>query len=387
MRSVWARVVVPLIFALLVGTWAPARLVGSDAVAVYDARLDATLPRALALARAIEDGFDAGDLSTGSARYDGEWALVTHQMAILALGQVLLAHAHRADVADALMPAIRRSTMALLAPETRAFATEAWGGDAFLALEDRTRGDAWLGYVALGLGMARAVDPEFEHVAIHDAVVRALAARIDADPEGLPETYPGETYPPDVAACVGAIGLRARLVGDDETALFSRWAGRARAYAVDPSSGWLRQSETGPGRGSGTALAIYFLAFADRNLAAELFDALGARGVRSVLGFAAIREHPPGAVASAGDVDSGPVVLGVSVAATGFALAGARIFSEAALFRGLHRTASLFGVPVAGRYVAGGTVGDATLLAMETAGPLTAHAPPAAGAATTAVAP
>ena len=376
MRSVWARVVVPLVLALVVGTWAPARLVGSDADAVYDARLDVTMPRALALAHDIMEGAGPGDLTTGNARYDGEWALVTHQMTILALGQVLLAHAHRADVADALMPAIRRSTVALLAPETRAFATEAWGGDALLELEDRTRGDAWLGYVALGLGMARAVDPDFEHAAIHDAIVRSLAARIDVDPEGLPETYPGETYPPDVAACIGAIGLRAGLVGDDESELFSRWAGRARAYAVDPASGWLRQSETGPGRGSGTALAIYFLAFADRNLAAELFDALGAQGVRSVLGFAAIREHPPGATASAGDVDSGPVVLGVSVAATGFALAGARIFGEAALFRGLHRTASLFGVPVSGRYVSGGTIGDAILLAMETAGPLTAHAVP-----------
>lgn len=370
MQSVWARIVVPLVLALLVGTWAPARLVGRDADAVFDGRLDATLPRALALAREIEAGIDAHDFTTGSARYDGEWALVTHQMAVLALGQVVLSHAHRADVAAALMPAIRRATDVLLSDTTRAFATDAWGSDALLSLDDDSRGDAWLGYVALALGMSRAVDPEFAHAAVHDAIVRALRARIDADPEGLPETYPGETYPPDVAACAGAIGLHARVTGEDASLSIARWAGRARAYAVDPESGWLRQSEGGVGRGSGTALAIYFLAFADRHLAAELFDALGARGVRSLLGFAAIREHAPGSAAASGDVDSGPVLLGVSVAATGFSLAGARLFGERALFRGLHRTASLFGAPAGDRYVAGGALGDAILLAMETAGPL-----------------
>ena len=193
MRSVWARVVVPLVLSLLVGTWAPARLVGRDADAAFDGRLDATLPRARALAQVIEAGLDADDFTTGSPRYDGEWALVTHQMAILALGQVVLAHAHRADVAALLMPAIRRATDVLLAEETRSFATAAWGSDALLSLDDPSRGDAWLGYVALALGMSRAVDPEFAHVAVHDAIVRALSARRERDPQGRPETYPRET--------------------------------------------------------------------------------------------------------------------------------------------------------------------------------------------------
>lgn len=371
LRSPWLRLVLPAVLAIVVAAWAPARLVGTDADATADARLDVIVPRAEVVAGAVMEGFDTTSFATGSARFDGEWTYGAHVMSILALSQVVMLHRDRADVAAIALPAIRRSAAALLRSETRAFATEAWGSDAFEALDDTTRGDAWLGYFALALGMARAVDPQFEHTDFHDALIRALGARVDSDPEGLPETYPGETYPPDVSACVGAIGLHARLTGGDASAIVSRWVARARDYAVDPDSGWLRQNEGGRGRGSGTALAVYFLAFADRQLSAQLFDALTGSGVRSVLGFAAIREHPPFSMPSGGDIDSGPVLFGVSVSATGFTLAGARIYEERALFRGIHRTASLFGVPAGGRYVTGGVLGDAILLAMETAGPMT----------------
>src|SRR5207237_1277222 len=94
--------------------------------------------------------------------------------------------------------------------------------------------------------------------------------------------------------------------------------------------------------------------------------------VASALGFGGIREYPlPGGRGGAGDIDSGPVVLGVSVAASGFGLAGARMFRDAPRFRALYRTAYLFGAPVtrgeARGFLAGSGLGDAILLAMMTA--------------------
>jgi hypothetical protein len=124
-------------------------------------------------------------------------------------------------------------------------------------------------------------------------------------------------------------------------------------------------------RGSGTGLAAYFAGFADRSIAELLAEGL-LRHEATFFGFGAIREYAVGHDGG-GDVDSGPVLLGVSVAATGFALAPARAFGRREAFTRIYRTTDLFGLPVDGagraRFAAGGPIGNALLLAMLTSGP------------------
>jgi len=84
-----------------------------------------------------------------------------------------------------------------------------------------------------------------------------------------------------------------------------------------------------------------------------------------------VREYPHGHSGS-GDIDSGPVILGYGVSATGFALGPARIHGDQALFGRLLRTAVLFGAPLQRKdtleFVSGGPLGNAILFAMLTAG-------------------
>ena len=137
----------------------------------------------------------------------------------------------------------------------------------------------------------------------------------------------------------------------------------------------LRQRTRGCGRGkprgSGTAIAAYFLSFSNPDLADTLYAGLTAAGPRTALGFTALREYPSGVVGH-GDVDSGPIIAGVSVGATGFGLGAARAHGDRDLFVGLYRTTRLFGAPMwTGRqraFAAGGALGNALLLAMLTAG-------------------
>jgi hypothetical protein len=67
------------------------------------------------------------------------------------------------------------------------------------------------------------------------------------------------------------------------------------------------------------------------------------------------------------------VVLGVSVSATGFALAPARAHGRRDAFERLFRTTDLFGAPEASgdrrRFLTGGPIGNALLLALLTSGP------------------
>jgi hypothetical protein len=248
---------------------------------------------------------------------------------------------------------------------------------------------AYLGYINLALGMLRAVDPATPYAALNDRLTAALAERLDRAPTGLIETYPGETWPPDVAAVAGSIGLHAAVTGVDRRALLARWAARFEACAVHRSGYLVQRVKSGTckavdaPRGSGTAIASYFIAFADPALSRRLYDGLRGAGRRCALGFCGIREYAPG-FHGKGDVDAGPMLMGVSVGATGFALGAARAHGDADLFRELYRSAHLVGVPVGvggqTKFAAGGALGNALLLAMLTAnrvpgGPTSAGAP------------
>lgn len=323
--------------------------------------------------------FEARDAAAPAAtdRFTGEWALVTHQMTALGLAQLCLAHpAWRAELAGV----ATRAAAASFAREMRDFGTRAWHGEDALASLPGPHGHAYLGYPALALGMARLVDPAFpaELARQHDAVIAALERRLLASPTGLIETYPGEAYPTDVAAVAGAIAVHGRATGARHDEVLRRWAERVRAVQIDPASGLVIQrmdARTGAPhdapRASGTGLGAYFAGFADRRIAALLAEGL-LRHEATWQGFGAIREYAAGH-GGKGDIDSGPVVLGVSVAATGFALAPARAFGHRDAFVRLYRTTDLFGLPYVDgdrrRFVVGGPIGNALLLALLTSGP------------------
>ena len=304
----------------------------------------------------------AGERSTSGAGdlFDQEWTLVSCQMAVLGLGQLVVAHP---ELRDDYLPAMQSCSSWMLTPDARAFGTGRWGEDA-LGPARPEGSHAYLGYVALALAMHRRVDPDVPWAGDHDRMLEVLARSVEGSTHRI-RTYPGETYPADIAAVIGALGL----AGYDPTAAVARF----RVAAVHPQTGLLYQSlhpSTGaPGipRGSGTAIASYFLSFADPQLSRQLYGSLQ---VRRAFGVSGVREYPDG-VSGWGDVDSGPVVFGLGVSTTGFALAGARQHGDRPTFVRLHRTAGAFGLPVptpSGRwYLTGGSIGNAILLAMMTA--------------------
>ena len=126
-------------------------------------------------------------------------------------------------------------------------------------------------------------------------------------------------------------------------------------------------------RGSGTTFGLYFLSFADPEIAAELYQAAREELASSVIGFGLMQEYPKSSRGGIGDVDSGPVIMNFGVSPTGFMIAGTRIFGDRDYFRKLYRTSVLFGAPLktAGQweYVTGGPLGNAIMFAMLTAVP------------------
>jgi hypothetical protein len=101
-----------------------------------------------------------------------------------------------------------------------------------------------------------------------------------------------------------------------------------------------------------------------------LFKAIATTQRSNVAGFTGIREYPPGQE-GVGDVDSGPLIMGLSPTASVFALSGARLTRNLDLFQALYRSLDVFGSfsdnknSIASQI--GGPLGKALLLAMVTA--------------------
>ncbi len=371
-RRHWTRLLSFFAFASLSLATLPRLWLGAGSDALYDGEVDAQRALADDLGSMLEGSNVAIDL--GDARFEGEWELVGYQMAILGLGQMV--HEHP-ELRARYLPLMERAAERMMRPGQRAFATRAWHGDGLRHLSTN-RGDAWLGWPNLALSMLTSIEPDNAQAALNGRITEALARRLARARYAVIRTYPRQSFPTDVAACAASIALYDRATGADHSALLQRWTHDFERLYVDPRSGYLWQqanSHTGAGRdaprGSGTAVTAYFLSFVDADLSAKLTDAL-ARHERVVLGFGAEREYPDG-YAGSGDVDSGPVLAGVSIAATGFTLGAARANGRRRIFARTLRTTRLFGVstPHAGgtRFAVGGFFGNALLLAQLTAQP------------------
>lgn len=324
----------------------------------------------------------AGNNNTGSEFFNGEWDLGTCQMAVIGLSRVVKRFP---DTHERYAPAAKACLDWLLTPQAHGFATTKTGHDGLArALDPATAAapeDAWLGYVGLALGAWREALPAGEpmpHRAAHDALVDALSQRLALRVHTF-QTYPGETYPPDQAVAAGAVGAWSRATGDGRYLDgLQVWRARFRRAAIDPDTGLLVQrisSQDGRPidhpRGSGTGLAAWALSWVDGDLSAELYQAMAEGQLDQQAGVWGMREYPPGNNAK-GDIDSGPLVMGVGVSATGFSLAGARVHQDPETWHRLWGTVQTFGLPVDRRdgrwFTTGGPIGNAIMLAMMTAG-------------------
>ena len=350
---------------------------GREGARWYGGDQDTVAALARHVAATVARGVNDADFTSDSALFRGEWQFGTYQMAALGLLQTCREHP---ELRDELRPAIEDAIAGLLSPNVREFDARSWGEDALDSLDGPQGHAAYLGYLNLVLSLDRATFADSRHTALNDHISAALARRFGAAPKHLIETYPNEGYPVDNAAGLASLLLHQRLTGADHSAALAGTLECFRTTWRDPHTGLLLQAidhRTGQsydrGRASGTALASYFLAMAAPDLARPLFESICTHLAGSILGFGYVDEYTAGERGD-GDIDSGPLIFGMSPSGTGFTIASARVFRDRALYVRLARTAYLTGAPVkrgADRFfITGGPLGNAILLAMFTAQPV-----------------
>jgi hypothetical protein len=372
----WRRDVVSL-GALLAGLWfIPSWWCGREAAGYYEGQIGPVSRLADGVGAWMDRDLQLADYTTGEALFDGEWMFGTYMMAGMGFGQSAVMHP---VLREAHLTRMEQCIDRLLQEDARAFTRQMWGSDPLESLEaPDAHHAAYLGYLNVLLGLHRFLDPESRFAPLNDRITAALVERVNQAPALLLMSYPHEWYPVDNCAVLGSIGLHARSTGADHGARLTDWLDRFRELYVDEESGLLIQAAFGNGvatdapRGSGTTLGLYLLSFADEALSRALYDGVCRSLAGSILNFGGVREYPPGH-AGVGDIDSGPIILGYSFSATGFSMAGSRMFSDRARFKQVYATAHLAGVPVDGpegrSYVTGGPLGSAILFSMLTAMP------------------
>lgn len=332
----------------------------------------------LALARGVGhwvggDALQAESFTTGDPLFDAEWLFGTYMMAAMGFGQVAAGLPDGDPARGEMLARMDRCLVRLGESDVAAFDTGKWGESALATLEDGHGHAAYLGYYDLALALRTRLGPH-PLSSRAEAISAALAQRLDG--EGLIETYPGERYPVDMASGVAAIGVLADARERPRPPVVAAWLRRLDEDFIDADSGLLIQSLRPSGRpldaprGSGTALASYFLSFIDPQRARSLHQAAERSLGDQILGFGALHEYPDGHEGT-GDIDSGPLIVGYSISATGFALAGAKRYGAPNRFAALWATTRLFGLPRrrgrALHFATGGPLGDAILFAMLTA--------------------
>ena len=366
-----ARLGLAIAAAVVFSRWWCAR----DAADVWQGNLTTHKAMAAGVEHWLKADLKTEGFASGSNLYNGEWLFGSLVMSGLGLIQSAWEHPELREVN---IVRVRLAVEKLLSPEARAFDAHEWKEDAIDTL-DTGKGDhaAYLDYFNLLLACQQIIDPEAPNAQLHERISQALTRRLEASPFGLLQTYPRQCYPLDNASGIASLALRDRTRSGVISPAVQRWMDAYRTRWIDSKHGLLIQAvdyRNGQAidfpRGSGTGLGAYFLSFADTDLSRKLYRAANQELACSNLGFTALREYPRG-INGRGDIDSGPLVNGLSISATGFSLAGCRQHGTVDEFTERWRLVHLLGVPAqaGGEYhfIMGGRLGDAILCAMCTA--------------------
>ncbi|HEX6040209.1 hypothetical protein [Longimicrobium sp.] len=222
-----------------------------------------------------------------------------------------------------------------------------------------------------------------------DTAFRGNCARLDASLRAhgpFADSYGGMAWPADNAAGAAALASCGTLLDPRYGETARAWL-RAALRQADPATGIIPHVDgLAQPRGESAVLMIRFIHEIDPRAAAAQYDAMVRTFATRFAGLLpAVREYPHGMTGD-GDVDSGPVILGVSAPASVVGVAAARITGHARAAADLRASAEVLGMPLqwGGRrsYAFGALpVGDAFLAWVTVVRPW--NTPPAAPVAAT----
>ena len=235
------------------------------------------------------------------------------------------------------------------------------------------------GEIALMMAARRLVEEKPEYKPLMTERIDTMIARMNESPALAAESYPNECWVFCNTVAIAVIKLGDILDGPRHKDFIDRWLEITKRELLDPETGLLYASYDVAGaplqgpEGSSIWMAAHCLQLVDEEFACDQYQRAKKELGGSFWGFGYAREWPHSYLGPP-DVDSGPVILGISPASSGLGFMGAAAFNDTDYCRQLLTSLRFGGFPVEtnGRlqFCASNQVGDAVVLYGAVVGPL-----------------
>lgn len=378
-RKPLKRISITLFVLFIIKTiWLTAFQVSAEDVFSHNAKNDWMTRRAYLLQRTIENPITPKDMPAFlPPLFKGEWAFGTYAMTAYAVTNLAF---HFPETQPEAIGIVHQLITQLLTPEIRQFDTRQWRGkDALADLGSENGHIAYLGQLNMMLAAYHylgGTDPKLTQLFQQNS--DHLFQSINRVPFLNAETYPREIYTMDNAVAIASLTLHDQLWPSRAKGLSARWLNFMTHNYQDKTTGLFPFSFGRDGRayqysrGSAAGWNSFYLFYGDSHFAKDKFNKLVRHLVAEPFpGITGVNEWPSGE--GHGDVDSGPLILGLSPSGTGFSIAGAVFTENNALLDDFLFTAELAGFSWQWngqrRYLFAPLVGDAIVLAMVTTTP------------------
>lgn len=310
-------------------------------------------------------------------QFQGEWALYSCSMLAKALSNIATLYP---ETKQESINSIDSLILIVKSPELRLYDRIRWGEDPLDSIAGDMSHVSYHSHLAWMIGNYRKIEGGDKYNELHDSLCEAMNRRIlESESLNLP-TYPGEDiYIPDMLVAIVALSDYARLNNGKYQPTVDKWIERAKSEWIDAETGLLRSflpldgdtSVKSPIKGSYSTLNTYYLTQIDPAFAAEQYDRLKYAFLKDswMTGF---KEYTDGSGFLGMDVDSGPIIFGLSPSGTAFGIGCATYFNDNELRNDLLKTAEIAGHTVARKgkrhYLLANIalVGEAITLAMRT---------------------
>lgn len=294
------------------------------------------------LERVIKEGAAPTTALGKLTQMNPEWGLFTLSFSTYALANLAAQQPDlRAEAAATIGQAIR---VALTDPVRQPFGQAVPGEDAERALPTSV---LYLGHLNLMLGCHRQLVPNSPYRQLHDSLSAALYARYQQEPSGNLASYPHQRWVPDNAVALASLALHSQLTHSEYVTASHCWVATAKAHLLAAETGLLASQVDAQGqpteqpRGSMLGWSIWFIARFDSAFARQQYQRYQAAHSTNLGVLRLYREQPGDYSIGAGDVDSGPLILGYGIPATAFAFADAVALRDYRNAQRLRRVISL----------------------------------------------
>ena len=205
---------------------------------------------------------------------------------------------------------------------------------------------AWLYARVLGIegSPVDALAPRFQEL------TQQIANRLDESPTPFLQAYPGGAWPCDTAVAVAALAEHDRVLEGRYATTVRGWLGDVEdrldrsgllAHRVDPQNAETLQGA----RATSSTLIARFMGAVDPEAGVLYYRATRAAFLTTRFGLTGIAEYPNGEEGE-GDVDSGPLILGVSASASVVMAGAAASYADEPTADALFGTMELAGLPI-----------------------------------------